>query len=36
MFAAEIMRKRVDQIRVCCHWRWHLDEIYVKIHGETH
>src|SRR5438270_9312362 len=36
MFAAEIRRKRVDQMRACTHWRWHLDEVYVKINGELH
>ena len=34
MFAAEIRRKRVDSMRRCAHWRWHLDEVYVKINGE--
>ena len=36
MFAAEIRRKRVDSMRVHTHWRWHLDEVYVKINGEMH
>jgi putative transposase len=36
MFASEIRRKRVDQIRQHTHWRWHLDEVYVKINGEMH
>ena len=35
MFAAEIRRKRVDYMRARTHWRWHLDEMYVKINGET-
>ena len=34
MFAAEIRKKRVDRMRVYTHWRWHLDEVYVKINGE--
>ena len=34
MFAAEIRKKRVQNIRAHTHWRWHLDEIYVKINGE--
>ena len=34
MFAAEIRRKRVQQMRAHTHWRWHLDEVYVKINGE--
>src|SRR5208282_1019748 len=36
MFAAEIRRNRVDSVRSCTHWRWHLDEVYVKINGEMH
>jgi putative transposase len=36
MFAAEIRRKRVEAMRQHTHWRWHLDEVYVKINGETH
>jgi len=34
MFAAEIRRRRVDQMRGFRHWRWHLDEMYVKLNGE--
>ena len=34
MFAAEIRRKRVDRMRAHTHWRWHLDEVYLKINGE--
>jgi putative transposase len=34
MFAAEIRRKRVHYMRAYTHWRWHLDEVYVKINGE--
>lgn len=34
MFAAEIRRKRVDRMRDYTHWRWHVDEVYVKINGE--
>jgi putative transposase len=36
MFAAEIRRKRVQKMRSFTHWRWHLDEVYVKINGEMH
>ena len=36
MFAAEIRRRRVDRMRACKHWRWHVDEVYVKINGVTH
>ena len=35
MFAAEIRKKRVDRMREHTHWRWRLDEIYVKINGEV-
>ena len=34
MFAAEIRRKRVDRMRAHTHWRWRLDDVYVKISGE--
>ena len=34
MFAAGIRRKRVQQMRAHTHWRWRLDEVYVKINGE--
>ena len=34
MFAAEIRRKRVQRMRQHTHWKWHLDEVYVKINGE--
>jgi putative transposase len=36
MFAAEIKRKRVALLRQHTQWRWHLDEVYVKINGEMH
>src|ERR1017187_338505 len=36
LFAAEIRRKRVEYMRAYTHWRWHLDEVYVKINGEMH
>lgn len=36
MFAAGIRRQRVDRLRGYPQWRWHLDEVYVKINGETH
>jgi putative transposase len=35
MFAAEIRKRRVDQ-RSYSSWRWHLDELFVRINGETH
>ncbi len=36
MFAADIRRQRVSRMRAFRHWRWHVDEVYVKINGETH
>jgi putative transposase len=36
MFAADIRRQRVSSMRGCRQWRWHLDEMYVKINGEMH
>jgi putative transposase len=34
LFAGEIRRKRVQQMRGYTHWEWHLDEAYVTINGE--
>jgi putative transposase len=34
MFAREIRRRRVNHMRGYRHWRWHLDEMYVKLNGE--
>jgi putative transposase len=34
MFANEIRRERVEAMRQHTHWRWHLDEVYVRINGE--
>jgi putative transposase len=34
LFAADIRRQRVSRMRGFRHWRWHLDEVYVKIGGE--
>jgi putative transposase len=36
IFASELRRKRVDRMRGRNHWRWHLDEVFVKINGVTH
>jgi len=35
MFAAEIRKRRVQGLR-SSHWRWHQDEVFVKINGELH
>ena len=34
MFAGKIRRQRVSRMRGFRHWRWHLDEMYVKLNGE--
>jgi putative transposase len=36
LFAADILRQRVSAMRGFRHWRWHLDEVYVKLGGENH
>ena len=36
MFAADIRPQQVSRLRGFRHWRWQLDEVFVKINGETH
>ncbi len=36
MFAAEIRSMRVEAMRAHRHWRWHMDEVDVKINGVIH
>ena len=36
MFAGEIRKKRSASMRTHIQWRWHLDEVFVRINGETH
>ena len=36
LFAADIRRQRVSRMKGFRHWRWHLDEVYVKLGGEMH
>ena len=36
MFAAQIRKKRIQARRGMPEWRWHLDEVFVKINGELH
>lgn len=36
LFAAAVRRQRVSSMRGFRQWRWHLDEVYVKINGEMH
>jgi putative transposase len=34
LFAADIRRQGVNRMRGFRQWKWHLDEVYVKINGE--
>ncbi len=34
MFAAEIRKRRVAHIRGHLQWRWHLDEVFVRVNGK--
>src|SRR5690606_18355107 len=36
VFAAEIRRKRSEGMRSVSRWRWHLDEVFVKVNGKRH
>ena len=36
LFAAEIKKRRIRQLRSYSEWRWHLDEVFVKINGVQH
>ena len=33
IFASEIRRRRVQQLRSFSRWQWHVDEVFVKING---
>lgn len=35
-FADKIRKRRSEAMRRVKQWRWHLDEVFVKIRGETH
>ena len=35
MFASEIRKRRIEGMK-SSRWRWHLDEVFVKINGERH
>jgi putative transposase len=35
-FAHKIRKRRSEAMRRVPQWRWHLDEVFVKIRGETH
>ena len=34
LFAADIRRQRLRHVRGFTHWRWHLDEMVVRLNGE--
>jgi len=36
IFASEIRRKRVQQLRSFSKWKWHVDEVFVKVNGNRH
>ena len=36
IFAAEIRCKRAERMRGSNHWRWHLDEVFLKISRVAH
>ena len=36
LMAREIKKRRSQQLRQVTQWRWHLDEVFVKINGEAH
>ena len=35
LFAAEIRKRRIEAMK-SSRWRWHLDEMFVKVNGERH
>ena len=35
MFASEIRKRRIEGMK-SSQWRWHMDEMFVKINGERH
>ena len=36
LFAAQIRKKRAASVFGSPQWRWHLDEVFVRINGKTH
>jgi putative transposase len=36
MFASEIKKQRLASMQGFTQWRWHLDEVFVRINGETY
>ena len=36
LFAFEIRKRRADRLKSSSNWRWHLDEVFVKVNGVRH
>ena len=36
LMAVEIKQKRIQQLRTYSKWKWHIDEVFVKIKGDRH
>ena len=36
ILAAEIRSRLVNPMRTCRHWRWHLNEVFVRIEGQQY
>ena len=36
MLASEIKRQRSSRLKAYSSWKWHVDEVFVKINGECH
>ena len=36
LFAREIRKKRISPPHNYSNWKWHLDEVFVRVNGETH
>lgn len=36
MFAADIRRERVSRLKGLRQWRWHLDEVFMRINGQRY
>jgi putative transposase len=36
LFATDVRRQRANRMKGFRQWKWHLDEVYVKINGEMH
>jgi len=34
LLAADIRHQRVSRMRGFRHWKWHLDEMYIRVNGE--